>query len=1050
MKRWWAVLTIAVLASAGAVAIQLWPDGTDSPDDPAAAPTARRTRRELRATRLGDLPLAPPAGALTLGGRVVDDSGPVAGATVAAFARLPMDAHHPLHAPCDCEDGCGATVLTCGCQRAAHALVELAATGALERRPLARAVTDAAGAFQLTGLDEAEYDLWAELDGAFASREAAAAPAADVELRLAPGFTVRGTVELEGGTVPEGTLVTAVSPSFPRALEALTGPEGRFQLPPLPHLDFTAAVEIEGYLGARASILDSDQAEAGLVLRLVPSRTVSGVVLRDGQPVPGAQVWSDDLHSARLVTDERGAFTLSGFRPGDIALRATHAQAQGLAMVAVPLDRDVTGAEIELQPRGVLAGVVRDAQGRPVEGASVGWSVGCDGRSVLTDASGHYLLDDLGEGPVSLTASAEGFVVATGNAMIEEGQTAELDFTLQPGMEIAGTVVDETGQPLSGASLTVLSGRSLAFDRDTATDEGGAFAMDGLPREALVLRAEHDSAVPLELEVHPPRQGMQIVLRRGASLRVRVLDGSGQPVPDATVMAVQLSGEPGRGRAFARDLGGGESELKGLARGEYLIEASLASATRAFTTVRVEARAAQTVEVRLPALGLITGQVVGRAGAPVAGAWVQAISAGPEEDGRPTANVTTEADGRFELKVPMGQRYQLTSSRSRYRDSRPVFAEAGGAPVTLVLEEPATVKGRVLRGGGSPVTLFDVNGQRQRAADGRFEVEVESGDFTLVVSAPDLSHALVSGRAEAGAAVTVPDVVLAEGVQVTVRALDALTGAPLKGASVWLSAGPSPQQETSLLDTSHASRTTRPDGTAELPHARAGAILNVSRQGYEAARVELRGERAVDVRLRPLATLSVQIAAQDGSLVNGWWVMADGPVNRVEQIPPGGTAELTGLEEGEYVVTAWQTPIAFSDQFPRPAPVTPVKVAVPAWGRAEAKMVVRGGARTISVTVGGGDRSWKITPMLIAPGSEPLPEGPDQLLQAAGRLVLPLNPRSRQVEFGGLGPGRYEVLALVETTSGDALYRDPAGVVVSDRDASVHLTIPAGWRPLRR
>lgn len=1052
MKRWWAVLTTAVLVSAGVVALQLWPDGGGSGDESATAPAAavaRRTRREPCATRLQDLPLAAPAGTLSLGGRVMNDSGPVAGVTVAAFAQLDSD-DDPFEAECGCGDGCGSAVRNCGCPHATHAVMELALTGALERAPVARAVTDSTGAFHLTGLAAAGYDLWAEQDGSFATAMAEVAPAEDIELRLSPGISLHGTVEIEGGTVPEGTLVVAASPFLPRALETIAGPDGRFQLPPFPDADrdiitIIVATEVEGYLGSHRLIgplLPND----GVELMLVPARTISGVVLRDGRPVPGAQVWTDDLHLGRQVADDRGAFTLVEVTPGDITLRASAGSDQGTATVMVPLDRDATGAEIDLQPRATLTGVIRDASGRPVQGASVGWSMGCSGRAAQTDASGRYLLDDLSEGPVSLTAAADGYALASGNAYVTEGETAQLDFTLQKGEAIQGSVVDQAGRRLSNVVVAV-SGESVPLQRDTTTDDKGEFQLDGLPGGRVILRAEHESMVPVEREVHLPQSGIQLVLHSGSTIRVRAVDGAGQPVPEAAVYATQLSGEQGRARVSGHDVGGGESELKGLPRGEYQIEAILDSSTGS-TNLRVDGRTSKTVEVRLPALGRISGQVVGRAGTPVAAAWIQVTSADPE-GGHTIASTSADGEGRFELKVPLAGSYQLIASRARFRDSPAVVTRPGGSPVTLVMREPATLKGRVLRNGGTPVTTFDVNGQRQRTADGRFELEVESGDYTLVVSAPDLGHAQLSGQAESGAPIDLPDIVLGEGTRTTVRVRDAMSGAPLKGATVWLSAGPA-ENETTLLGTTRGERATRSDGTVDLPHVLPGAVLNVNRQGYSAARIELRGEPMVEVKLDPLATLRVQIARPDGSLVRGWYVMADGPLNRVERIPDSGVVEMMGLDEGEYTLTAWQTPLTLGNEFPRPAPVVPMKVMVPAAGRTDVTMLLRSGPRTASVTVSGGDPSWKISTVLIASGAEPLPESPDELLAAGSRLVLPLTPRSRRTEFRGLAPGRYELFALVEGTYADDLYRDPAGVVVGDQDVTAQLTIPADWRPVQR
>ena len=91
---------------------------------------------------------------------------------------------------------------------------------------------------------------------------------------------------------------------------------------------------------------------------------------------------------------------------------------------------------------GFLAGTVTGPDGEPVAGARV--TVG--ERSDTTDAEGTYRLG-LEEGSYELTVSAFGFLGATAQADVVEGETATVDIALEaaPTTTVSGTVTDGSG-----------------------------------------------------------------------------------------------------------------------------------------------------------------------------------------------------------------------------------------------------------------------------------------------------------------------------------------------------------------------------------------------------------------------------------------------------------------------------------------------------------------------------------------------------------------------------------------------------------------------------
>src|SRR5262249_7066984 len=110
--------------------------------------------------------------------------------------------------------------------------------------------------------------------------------------------------------------------------------------------------------------------------------------------------------------------------------------------------------------------------------------------SALTDASGRFRFDRLpSEEGMMVTITAPGFAsyrqVITG---VRPGKTVFVDAALDPAGRLRGTVRDDAGQPIAGASVHALRsdqliqgllGGGLAYDL-ARTDERGEYLLDHL------------------------------------------------------------------------------------------------------------------------------------------------------------------------------------------------------------------------------------------------------------------------------------------------------------------------------------------------------------------------------------------------------------------------------------------------------------------------------------------------------------------------------------------------------------------------------------------
>src|SRR5215831_13701942 len=122
--------------------------------------------------------------------------------------------------------------------------------------------------------------------------------------------------------------------------------------------------------------------------------------------------------------------------------------------------------------------------------------------------------------------------------------------TASPASGLSGRVVaDSTDAPIAGARVTVHPARMRgAFSGpppEALTDENGRFAFNGLAEGDYRVDVQKTGYAPSvqpfdpSVSVHVPNDRLEIRLQRGGVITGRVLDGSGQPVSDLSLMALR-------------------------------------------------------------------------------------------------------------------------------------------------------------------------------------------------------------------------------------------------------------------------------------------------------------------------------------------------------------------------------------------------------------------------------------------------------------------------------------------------------------------------------
>jgi len=224
---------------------------------------------------------------------------------------------------------------------------------------------------------------------------------------------------------------------------------------------------------------------------------------------------------------------------------------------------------------------------------------------------GSFELLGLEGGTVHLDAVAADAVSSSDERIDFEAGPARDGVVLQlvPGARVRGRVHDEEGKAVAGANVTLSAGfdpfsmfaeggMEIASPASVRTDANGAFLFDPVtvPR-VLQVRAYSDAFAPApaqKLELQPgDERTVDLLLSHGATLRVRVTDGSGAALSGATckleptkINLTDLTSDSGGfGRENVKTDADGVARFVGVASGDWRVRASFAGRLDAVKSV---------------------------------------------------------------------------------------------------------------------------------------------------------------------------------------------------------------------------------------------------------------------------------------------------------------------------------------------------------------------------------------------------------------------------------------------------------------------------------
>jgi len=430
-----------------------------------------------------------------------------------------------------------------------------------------------------------------------------------------------------------------------------------------------------------------------------------------------------DRLMARSTSDGSYAFSHVALGPRLLTVRARGWGTQTISGLQFQRGAGALSCDIVLEPAERIRGRVVDRRGNPLDGARL-LLIGFDSarhtsRSVTSsDARGEFLIEDLRPGMYNVLASARGY--RFDKAMRARTNGDELVFEGLREADICGQVVDaETGEPVTDFTVRLrisYPGNPIAQPLpETSTPikhANGEFCLVGVGQSGdggylvEVSAPGYAPALSEMVTVQTDRsiEGLTLRLGHGGSLRGRVVDGGGKPVPHAQVTThdntwtdddfLREVGEHYPTNATTRTVhadADGQFDVSNLHPEVYqLVIEAPGFPPLEVADFRVElGQETNAGEVRLSSGGTLRGVLRGPDGRPVFLGALELFQ--PElslldRTGRMTRHARSDRDGAFELRGLRPGSHLLIGLRHS-RDGAP---QASDTQVVTIVDESTT------------------------------------------------------------------------------------------------------------------------------------------------------------------------------------------------------------------------------------------------------------------------------------------------------------------------------------------------------------------------
>lgn len=557
--------------------------------------------------------------------------------------------------------------------------------------------------------------------------------------------------------------------------------------------------------------------------------------------------------------EKDGTFAITGIQPGKFELVANK---QGFLEERVDLgalaDGDVReNLIVELDAGSFVAGKVTWPDGKPAANAmvrvvepkreeeqrSMGFRSSSDDNGIKVAADGTFKISGLHAGPYEVTAQAKEGSRELGDDGAPNKMTRNkgplwraraadvaanregLALVLQPGLSVAGRVVDDTGAPVKSFSLSATKAseedrfRYSNNDPNAVTsrfdDDDGRFEFAGLGEGSWSITAKAKGLTdsdPVLVKLPGDGAPLAITLSRCASLSGVVVDSAGKPIAKASIEI-----ERDRNRQFPSFVDS-QPRVTTNAKGEFTVSSAPSGSIRLIATegrhakskaLHLDVAAGQKIadlSLVMTAGGTIRGEMHASLGSDLSGWSVTMSSMDGENSDWNSAE--TDATGKFVFEhVTPGEHQVQAYRQERHTTSSGTFSSPTnpqpservtvreGETAHVVLgsppKAPVRVVGTVTRAGKPAADVMVYAWKEQQptqaktGADGRYELVVDGGGECHITVGSESGGTHTSRRVDLPEASTYTlDFELASG-RIAGRVVDS-DGKPLENAMVQL------------------------------------------------------------------------------------------------------------------------------------------------------------------------------------------------------------------------------------------------------------------------
>lgn len=493
-----------------------------------------------------------------------------------------------------------------------------------------------------------------------------------------------------------------------------------------------------------------------ITITLKPGVAISGRVVDDrAAPVEGARLLlasatSDGADEA--VTDFAGRFSFATALANTVhrlEVTALGYPEHVERLAAFESKSKAPFLEVVLPRGSLIQGRLVDAGGAPVGGVEVSATPFVEGEQRAfrapaeeartdTDAGGDFRLGPLAAGRHNVAFRARGFADKAIPA-VDIGDNGELvdlgKIALEVGALLEARVVDESGVPLVGASISFEGFREEGESPDAVTDAEGTFkALDFRAGEMPRLYVEAEGYSPLLAVVEVPTvEPFEIALERGYVVEGQAIDAAGEPVAFGSYSVDRIEPRQTTDGLYQEDQrrgrldADGRLRARGLGAGHYRLRIERAGEGETFD---LEVPQSEPLVVKLETLEpqrWLHGRVVGPDGLPVEGVAVESRRRGS----------LTDFEGRFAFAVGSADTVELRVNAPGAVPYERVVDLVGPEPeVEIRLEAGLEIRGLILDELREPVAEAAVGwgGELRAVSDaaGRFVIDgLASGSYLL-------------------------------------------------------------------------------------------------------------------------------------------------------------------------------------------------------------------------------------------------------------------------------------------------------------------------------